>query len=89
MSTADTMYSLVLRVKAFCSLGVKWYLHPIPVWGQKPQISNSDELEKVVMVGLQKVIRLIEIPWCAEWRKSIQRDRSLRVCLLSLEIVLF
>ena len=88
ISTADPMYSLVLRVNARCSSGVKWYLQPVPVWGQKPPIPNSDESENVVMVGFLNTIRLIEIPWWADWRKSSQRSRSSRVRLLSFEIFL-
>ena len=85
---ADTMYYLVLRVKACFSSSVKRYLHPIPVCGQKPPIPHSGESEKVVMVGLLKITLLMEMPYFADFRNSSQRSRSSRVRLESLTLVL-
>ena len=81
MSIAGAMYSLVLRVKAYCSSSVKRYLQPIPVCGKKPPIPHSDESKKVVMVGFLKITLLTEMPYFADSRNSSQMSRSFNVRL--------
>jgi hypothetical protein len=88
MSIADPMYSLQLRVKALLSSSVKRCRHITPVFGQKPPTPASEASEKVVMVGLRKTTRLIEIPLCALSMKDSQSCRSLIVELDSLTFFL-
>ena len=88
MSSADAMYSFVLRVNALRSSAVSLYRHPIPVRGQKPPKPISEESENVVIVGLRKMTLLIEMPSFAELRNSSHRDRSSKVRFVSLTLFL-
>ena len=81
MSIAEPMYSLQLRVKALLSSSVKRWRHITPVLGQYPPTPASEASEKVVMVGLRKTTRLMEMPFSAESRKASQRVRSRMVGL--------
>ena len=88
VSTADAMYSLVLRVKACCSSSVKRYSQKITVCGEKLPIPHSSESDNVVMIGFLKITILMDMPYFADSRNSSQRSRSSKARLESLTLVL-
>ena len=82
------MYSLVLRERLSVRQG-EMVSPTNPFWSKKSPIQNLEESEKVVMVGFLTMTRLIEIPWCDDWRKSCQRAKSSRVGRFSLKFFIF